>query len=95
MEKFYTTFYIDGEYCGFAICTIDGAKAHLKDNPRITSCEGHTEDEWFTWSVEKGWEHFYEVDTNDGEIADEDWEEFDDVSEVGYNPYIGGYDMDC
>ena len=93
MKKFNTNFFIDGEYFGNAVCTIQGAKEHIADNPRITSCEGFCDNEWFTYSIEKGWEHFYECDTNDGEIADEDWE--DNVSEIGYNPYTGGYDMDC
>lgn len=47
-------------------------------------------------------------DANEDEVVDEivesmfeeeeeDFEEpiEDDVSEIGYNPYIGGYDMDC
>ena len=47
-------------------------------------------------------------DANEDEVVDEivesmfeeeeeDFEELieDDVSEIGYNPYIGGYDMDC
>ena len=88
MKKFNTTFYIDGKYFGFAICTIDGAKEYIKDNPRITECEGHTVDEWFTYSREKGWEHFYDTDTNDGEIPDDCWDE------VGYNPYTGCNDVD-
>lgn len=90
---FYTCFYVDGEYYGFAISSIETTKSYLKDHPEITSCEGHDDDEWFTWSIEKGWEHFYEVDTNDGEIPDEAWD--DSVDETGYNPYIGGYDADC
>ena len=93
MKKFNTNFFIDGEYFGNAVCTIQGAKEYIADNPRITSCEGFADDEWFTYSIEKGWEHFYDVDTNDGEIPDDCWE--DSVSEIGYNPYIGGYDMDC
>ena len=88
MKKFTTKFYVDGEYFGYAECTIQGAKDYLANNPRITSCEGFTVDEWFTYSIEKGWEHFYEVDTNDGEIPDDSWDE------VGYNPYTGGYDAD-
>lgn len=104
MKKFNTKFYIDGEYFGFAECTIQGAKDYVSTDKRITSCEGFAEDEWFTYSVEKGWEHFYEVDTNDGEIPEDAWEDDTDdgydifeglyADEVSYNPYTGSYDMD-
>lgn len=89
MKKFNTNFYVNGEFFGFAECTIEGAKEYMAQRPFITSCEGFAIDEWFTYTIEKGWEHFYETDTDDGEIPDDCWDE------VGYNPYIGGFDMDC
>jgi hypothetical protein len=36
---------------------------------------------------------FEEEEEEDFEEEEEDFE--DDVSEIGYNPYTGGYDMDC
>jgi hypothetical protein len=90
MKKFNTSFFINGEYYGFAQCTADGAKEYVKDHPQITECEGHAEDEWFTYSVEKGWEYFFDTfsfSTNLFEKEDED--------EICYNPYTGERDIDC
>jgi hypothetical protein len=90
MKKFNTNFFIDGEYYGFAQCTITGAQEYVKDHPEVTECEGHREDEWFTYSIEKGWEHFFDMFSCNGEFSDEGWED-----EVSYNPYTGERDIDC
>lgn len=58
MKKFNTNFFVDGEYYGNAVCSIQGAKDYIADHQFITSCEGFRDDEWFTYSIEKGWEYF-------------------------------------